>query len=44
VAREWKAAGRLPDRSAWLAECQQRKKSLQRRTHFNDTPVKPQRV
>jgi len=44
VAKEWKAAGRLPDRSAWLAECQQRKKSLQRRTHFNDTPVKPQRV
>ncbi|EIJ45612.1 glyoxylate carboligase [Herbaspirillum sp. GW103] len=44
VARQWKAEGRLPDRSAWLAQCQQRKKSLQRRTHFNDTPVKPQRV
>jgi tartronate-semialdehyde synthase len=44
VATQWKAEGRLPDRSAWLAQCQQRKKSLQRRTHFNDTPVKPQRV
>ncbi|QNB08431.1 glyoxylate carboligase [Herbaspirillum frisingense] len=44
VARELKAAGRLPDRSAWLAECQQRKKTLQRRTHFNEVPVKPQRV
>nr|WP_198983599.1 glyoxylate carboligase [Herbaspirillum sp. ASV7] len=44
VARELKAAGRLPDRSTWLAECQQRKKTLQRRTHFDETPVKPQRV
>ncbi|UIN20065.1 glyoxylate carboligase [Herbaspirillum frisingense] len=44
VARELKAAGRLPDRSAWLTECQQRKKTLQRRTHFNEVPVKPQRV
>ncbi|ONN66421.1 glyoxylate carboligase [Herbaspirillum sp. VT-16-41] len=44
VARELKGAGRLPDRSAWLTECQQRKKTLQRRTHFNEVPVKPQRV
>ena len=44
VAKELKAAGRLPDRSAWLAECQQRKQTMLRRTHFNDTPVKPQRV
>ncbi|NUU04096.1 glyoxylate carboligase [Herbaspirillum robiniae] len=44
VARELKAAGRLPDRSAWLAECQQRKKTMLRRTNFNETPVKPQRV
>ncbi|WP_432239395.1 glyoxylate carboligase [Herbaspirillum robiniae] len=44
VAKELKAAGRLPDRSAWLAECQQRKKTMLRRTNFNETPVKPQRV
>ncbi|WP_050469612.1 glyoxylate carboligase [Herbaspirillum chlorophenolicum] len=44
VARELKAAGKLPDRSAWLAECQQRKKTMLRRTNFNETPVKPQRV
>ena len=25
VAREWKAAGKLKDRSAWLNDCQQRK-------------------
>ncbi len=44
VAREWKAGGRLKDRSAWLADCQQRKASLQRKTHFDNVPVKPQRV
>src|SRR3954464_2691716 len=39
VARERKAAGDLPDRSAWVAECRQRKGSLLRRTHFEDVPV-----
>ena len=44
VAREWKAAGKLKDRSAWQADCQQRKRSLQRKTQFDNVPVKPQRV
>jgi len=44
VAKEWKAAGKLADRSEWLAQCQERKSSLQRKTHFDDKPVKPQRV
>nr|WP_314489570.1 glyoxylate carboligase [uncultured Pseudomonas sp.] len=44
VAREWKAAGKLKDRSQWLADCQQRKATLQRKTHFDNVPVKPQRV
>ncbi|WP_114810739.1 glyoxylate carboligase [Paraburkholderia kururiensis] len=44
VAKEWKAAGRLKDRSAWAAECLDRKRTLLRRTHFDNTPVKPQRV
>ncbi|WP_296251741.1 glyoxylate carboligase [Pseudomonas sp. UBA4194] len=44
VAREWKAAGKLKCRAAWLADCQQRKGSLQRKTHFDSIPVKPQRV
>ncbi|MGR7919589.1 glyoxylate carboligase [Zobellella denitrificans] len=44
VAKEWKAAGKLKDRSAWVSECQERKRTLQRKTHFDNTPVKPQRV
>ncbi|MCF6522943.1 glyoxylate carboligase [Streptomyces sp. JJ36] len=44
VARELEAAGRLPDRSAWAASAQERKATLQRRTHFDNVPLKPQRV
>ena len=44
VARGMKAAGTLPDRGAWVAECQQRKRTLQRKTHFEQVPMKPQRV
>jgi len=44
VATEWKAAGKLKDRSAWVAQCQDRKRKLQRKTHFETVPVKPQRV
>ena len=44
VAREWQAAGKLKCRKAWLEDCQQRKASLQRKTHFDNVPVKPQRV
>lgn len=44
VARELKAAGKLPDRSAWAASTQERKAQLQRRTHFDNIPMKPQRV
>ncbi|MCF7547642.1 glyoxylate carboligase [Pseudonocardia sp. WMMC193] len=34
----------LPDRSAWVRECVERKGTLQRRTHFDDVPIKPHRV
>ncbi|MFE9907034.1 glyoxylate carboligase [Streptomyces clavifer] len=44
VARELKAAGELKDRSAWAASTQERRATLQRRTHFDDVPLKPQRV
>jgi tartronate-semialdehyde synthase len=44
VAREWKAQGRLKDLSAWLRDCQQRKRTMLRRTHFDEVPIKPQRV
>lgn len=44
VARERRAAGQLPDRSGWVEECARRKRTLLRRTHFDDVPIKPQRV
>ena len=44
VAKEWRAAGKLKDRGAWAQECQERKQTLLRKTHFDNVPVKPQRV
>jgi tartronate-semialdehyde synthase len=44
VARERRAEGRLPDRSGWSAACAERKRTMLRRTHFDDVPIKPQRV
>ncbi len=44
VAKELKAAGALPDRAAWAASAQERKATLHRRTHFDNVPLKPQRV
>ncbi|WP_405663579.1 glyoxylate carboligase [Streptomyces sp. RK9] len=44
VARELKAEGELPDRGAWIARGQEHKSTLLRRTHFDDIPIKPQRV
>ncbi|MEU6097277.1 glyoxylate carboligase [Streptomyces sp. NPDC047079] len=44
VAQELKAAGRLPGRGDWAAAAQERKARLERRTHFDDIPIKPQRV
>src|SRR6201986_4269867 len=44
AARERRDAGRLPDRQAWAGQCRQRRATLQRRTHYDEVPVKPQRV
>jgi tartronate-semialdehyde synthase len=44
VAREWAADGTLADRSEWAESCQLRKRTLQRRTNFDNVPIKPQRV
>ncbi|WP_371775388.1 glyoxylate carboligase [Streptomyces sp. NBC_01438] len=44
VARELNAAGKLKDRSQWAASTQERRATLQRRTHFDNVPLKPQRV
>ncbi|MGS1117679.1 glyoxylate carboligase [Castellaniella sp. UC4442_H9] len=45
-ARRLKAGGRLRDRGAWARKCRARKgeKSMQRKTHFDQSPLKPQRV
>jgi len=44
VAREWKGAGRLRDRSEWVAQCRERKRTMLRKTNFDNVPMKPQRV
>src|SRR4051812_11626526 len=44
VARERQTEGRLANREEWARECQERKRTMLRRTHFDDVPVKPQRV
>jgi tartronate-semialdehyde synthase len=44
VAKERQEAGRLRDYGAWVEECVKRKHTMLRRTHFDDVPVKPQRV
>ncbi|MFF3904584.1 glyoxylate carboligase [Streptomyces sp. NPDC001848] len=44
VAEELRRAGRIPDRSVWAATVRERKAHLKRRTHFDDIPIKPQRV
>ncbi|OPF83818.1 glyoxylate carboligase [Streptomyces antioxidans] len=44
AARELRAAGAIEDRGGWADSCRRRKATLLRRTHFDQVPVKPQRV
>ena len=44
VAREMKAAGKLEDRTAWVEQCRERKRSMLRKTNYEAVPMKPQRV
>ncbi|MGI9489727.1 MAG: glyoxylate carboligase [Geminicoccaceae bacterium] len=44
LAKAWKSEGKLKDRSAWAGECEHRKKSMLRKTHYDQVPLKPQRV
>ncbi|NUL47346.1 glyoxylate carboligase [Cellulosimicrobium funkei] len=44
VARQRQEQTGLPDRSAWVRDCARRKGTLQRKTHFDNVPIKPQRV
>src|SRR5689334_13379015 len=44
VAKERRDAGQRADRTAWVQECRHRRATMQRRTHFDNMPIKPQRV
>ncbi|SFU92947.1 glyoxylate carboligase [Pseudoduganella namucuonensis] len=44
VAKEWKAAGKLKDRTGWVHQCQERKRTMLRKTDYDNVPVKPLRV
>ena len=44
VAKELKADGKLKDRAKWSGQCAHRKEVMQRKSHFDDVPLKPQRV
>ncbi|WP_193369877.1 glyoxylate carboligase [Pelagibius marinus] len=44
VAKEMKAAGKLKDRTSWSRECEHRKKNMLRKSHYDEVPLKPQRV
>jgi tartronate-semialdehyde synthase len=44
VALEMKAAGTLRDRTEWASACLHRKRNMLRRSHFDQVPLKPQRV
>ncbi|RST49565.1 glyoxylate carboligase [Variovorax sp. DXTD-1] len=44
VAEEMKAAGKLPERRQWAKDCIERKKTMLRKTNFDEVPMKPQRV
>ena len=44
AARALSAEGKLKDRSEWAAQCLHRKKNMLRRSHFDQVPLKPQRV
>jgi tartronate-semialdehyde synthase len=44
VAKERKDARKLKDRSEWAGECRERKRTMLRKTNFENVPMKPQRV
>lgn len=44
VAREWEGRGQLGNRNAWAEECRGRRATMLRKSHFDNVPLKPQRV
>ena len=43
-AREMDAAGKIRRPNEWVARVQERRRTMRRRTDFDNTPIKPQRV
>ena len=44
IATHWRGGNKLKDWSGWANECRERKRTMLRRTHFDNVPIKPQRV
>ncbi len=44
IATARKAAGTLPEYDEWVQACAERKRTMHRRSDFDEVPVKPQRV
>ena len=44
AAESLERAGELTDRAEWAASCLHRKRSMLRKSHFDQVPLKPQRV
>lgn len=44
AAQRRKDAGKLRDRGHWVSQCQERRRTMLRRTDFDNVPIKPQRV
>jgi tartronate-semialdehyde synthase len=44
VAREQEGRGRLKNRNDWALECLGRRETMLRKSHFDNVPLKPQRV
>jgi tartronate-semialdehyde synthase len=44
IARERRARNELKSRADWIFRCQERKRLMHRKTHFEQVPIKPQRV
>jgi tartronate-semialdehyde synthase len=44
MAKDWAAAGKIRRRNAWTSKVAERKRTMLRRTDFDNVPIKPQRV
>ena len=44
AATDWRTSNKLKEWSGWADECRERKRTMLRRTHFDNVPIKPQRV